>query len=255
MAKSVRERHAPPGRTGLPGCLLHRGAHGGPRSPRLDLPLLPGRQGRRAPAPEMGCVGACVEALIGQMSEIVRHVLAVLPAFTLACLAVAALPGPATALFVHRTVRDGRAAGLAAVAGNEIGVFGWALAAGAGLTALLQANRVLVQALPLVGGLVLVFLGGAARRAVRRPGAWPAAWLSSGRSPMAAFRASLVSIVANPKAAVFAFSFFPQFLPRHGTVFATSVVLAVIQLVIDTTYCAGIVLLAVRVRPWLSRIS
>jgi threonine/homoserine/homoserine lactone efflux protein len=26
-------------------------------------------------------------------------------------------------------VRDGRAAGLAAVAGNEIGVFGWALAA------------------------------------------------------------------------------------------------------------------------------
>ena len=183
--------------------------------------------------------------------------LAVLPQFALACLVLAVLPGPATALFVHRTVRDGRAAGLAAVAGNEIGVFGWALAAGAGLTALLQANRLLFEALHLVGGLVLVYLGVMAWRAARRPEAGLAApgWLSSGRSPTAAFRASLVSIVANPKAAVFAFSFFPQFLPRQGAVFATSVVLAVIQVVIDTTYCAGIVLLAVRVRPLLSRIS
>ncbi len=42
------------------------------------------------------------------MSEIVRHVLAVLPEFALACLALAVLPGPATALFLHRAVRDGR---------------------------------------------------------------------------------------------------------------------------------------------------
>jgi threonine/homoserine/homoserine lactone efflux protein len=186
-----------------------------------------------------------------------HHVLAVLPQFALACLVLAALPGPATALFVHRTVRDGRAAGLAAVAGNEIGVFGWALAAGAGLTALLQANRVLFEVLHIVGAVVLVYLGVAAWRAARRPAADLASpgWLAPGRSPMAAFRASLVSIAANPKAAVFAFSFFPQFLPRHGPVFATSVLLAVIQLVIDTTYCVAIVLLAVRLRLWLSRIA
>jgi threonine/homoserine/homoserine lactone efflux protein len=186
----------------------------------------------------------------------VHHVLAVLPQFALACLVLAVLPGPATALFVHRTVRDGRTAGLAAVAGNEIGVFGWALAAGAGLTALLQANRALFEALHVVGALVLVYLGVAAWRVAHRPEAdvAPPGWLSSGRSPIAAFRASLVSIAANPKAAVFALSFFPQFLPRHGAVFATSVVLALIQVVIDTTYCAVLVLLAARVRPWLSRI-
>ena len=51
-----------------------------------------------------------------------------LPEFVVACLVLAELPGPATALFLHRTVRDGRTAGLAAVAGNEIGVFCWALA-------------------------------------------------------------------------------------------------------------------------------
>ena len=52
------------------------------------------------------------------------HLLRVLPQFLLACLVLAALPGPASVLCLHRTLRDGRTAGLAAVAGNEIGVFG-----------------------------------------------------------------------------------------------------------------------------------
>jgi threonine/homoserine/homoserine lactone efflux protein len=196
------------------------------------------------------------------MSEIVRLVLSVLPAFLLACLAVAALPGPSTALFLHRTVRDGRAAGMAAVAGNEIGVFCWALAAGAGLTALLRANWWLYLALHLVGGAVLVYLGVSAWRSARRPGddeefgaalALSPARLPSGRTPAAAFRASLVTIAANPKAAVFAFSFFPQFLPQRGPVFGTTVALASVQLILDTSYCVGIVLLASRARRWLSR--
>ena len=144
------------------------------------------------------------------MGEILRHVLAVLPAFLLACLAVAALPGPSTALFLHRTVRDGRAAGLAAVAGNEIGVFCWALAAGAGLTGLLRANRWLYLGLHIVGAVVLVYLGVSAWRSARRQdgdaefGAAFARRLPSERTPAAAFRASLVTIAANPKAAVFA---------------------------------------------------
>jgi threonine/homoserine/homoserine lactone efflux protein len=53
-----------------------------------------------------------------------EHLLQVLPQFLLACLVLAVLPGPASLLCLHRTLRDGRTAGLAAVAGNEIGVFG-----------------------------------------------------------------------------------------------------------------------------------
>lgn len=93
------------------------------------------------------------------IQAMLHHVLAVLPAFLLACLVLAALPGPATALFIHRTVRDGRSAGLAAVAGNEIGLFLWLLAGGVGLSALLTANRVLYDALHIVGAVVLVTLG------------------------------------------------------------------------------------------------
>jgi threonine/homoserine/homoserine lactone efflux protein len=136
------------------------------------------------------------------MRGVIGHVVAVLPAFVLACVVLAALPGPATALFLHRTVRDGRSAK------REDGQFGESLSA---------------------------------------------LKLPSGRTPGAAFRASLVTVAANPKAAVFAFSFFPQFLPRHGPVLGTAAALAGIQVIIDGSYCALIVLLASRARTWLSR--
>lgn len=182
-----------------------------------------------------------------------RHFFAVLPAFTLACMVVAALPGPATALFLHRTIRDGRRCGLAAVAGNEIGVFAWAVAAAAGLTPLLQANRLLFTALHIAGAVVLAWLGISAWRSARRGEEIPEA-APRGRTPLGAFRASLVSIAANPKAAVFAFAFYPEFLPRHGPVLPAALALATFQvLVIDGPYCAGIVLLADRARRWLSR--
>jgi len=67
-----------------------------------------------------------------------------------------------------------------------------------------------------------------------------------GRTPSAAFRASLVSIAANPKAAVFAISFLPQFLPRSGPIVPTLVALATIQVLIDSVWSAGLVLLAGR---------
>jgi threonine/homoserine/homoserine lactone efflux protein len=187
-----------------------------------------------------------------------EHLLHVLPAFLLACLVLAMLPGPATALFLHRTIRDGRSAGLAAVAGNEIGVFAWALAGGAGLSVLLTANRVLFDALHVIGALVLVALGIQAWRSVHRDvddgfGGAVAGRLPRGRGSGAAFRASLVSIAANPKAAVFAVSFFPQFLPRSGPVLPTVIALALIQVVLDTAWCAGVVVIASRAKEWLGR--
>jgi len=175
-----------------------------------------------------------------------EHLLQVLPQFLLACLVLAMLPGPASLLCVHRTLRDGRTAGLAAVAGNELGLFGWAFAGGAGLTALLAANRLLVDALHLAGGLALVGFGLQAWRGARRAATGELVVALRGHTPGAAFRASLVSIAANPKAAVFAISFLPQFLPRSGPHLPTLVALASIQVLIDSAWSAGLVLLAGR---------
>lgn len=180
------------------------------------------------------------------------HWIGVLPQFLLACLILAALPGPATALFLQRSVRDGRAAGLAAVAGNEIGVFGWTLAGGAGLSALLVANRVLNHAVHIVGAIVLIWLGVQAWRSARRPEEFTANSVPlRGRSPAAAFRASLVSIAANPKAAVFGLTILPQFLPSTGPVLPTVLILAAIQLVVDTAWCVGVVFAAEKAGAWL----
>src|SRR5918992_2714528 len=98
-----------------------------------------------------------------------QHLIDVMPAFLLACVILAVLPGPATALFLHRSVRDGRAAGLAAVAGNEIGLFGWTLAGGAGLSVLLMANRALSVALHVIGAAILIWLGITAWRHAELP--------------------------------------------------------------------------------------
>jgi threonine/homoserine/homoserine lactone efflux protein len=195
-------------------------------------------------------------AIIGGL---LHHVLAILPTFLLACVVLAALPGPATALFIHRTVRDGRGAGLAAVAGNEIGLLLWLLAGGAGLSALLAANRLLFDAMHVVGAIVLIALGFQAWRSTRLDddGSVVASALlvpfSGDRGPRSAFRASLLSIAANPKAAVFAVSFLPQFLPHHGALLPTVLVLAAIQVTLDTLYCSGIVMLADRARGLLAR--
>jgi threonine/homoserine/homoserine lactone efflux protein len=195
------------------------------------------------------------------------HLVQVLPQFLLACVVLAALPGPASVLCLQRALRDGRTAGLAAVAGNELGIFGWALAGGAGLSVLLAANRVLSDALHILGGVVLVALGLQAWRGARRAdtnevGVALTGRLPRGRTPAAAFRASLVSIAANPKAAVFAISFLPQFLPPSGPLVPTLVVLASLQVLVDSAWTTALVLLVGRagalwrraaVHEWLER--
>jgi len=181
------------------------------------------------------------------------HLLDVLPAFLVAALILAALPGPATALFLHRSVRDGRTAGLAAVVGNEIGICGWTLAGGGGLSMLLTANRWLSLMLHIVGAAILVWLGISAWRSAKHPEQIAATLPARGRTPAAAFRAALLSIAANPKAAAFGIVVLPQFLPHTGSVLPTLLVLAAIQLVIDTSWCIGVVLAADRARNILSR--
>jgi threonine/homoserine/homoserine lactone efflux protein len=182
-----------------------------------------------------------------------QHLIDVMPAFLVACVILAALPGPATALFLHRSVRDGRAAGLAAVVGNEIGIFGWTIAGGAGLSVLLTANRALSTALHVIGAVILIWLGISAWRQAKTGAEIEVPVAPRGRTPASAFRASLISIAANPKAAAFGIAVVPQFLPSSGPVLPTLLVLALIQLVLDTTWCAGVVLAADRARNLLGR--
>jgi threonine/homoserine/homoserine lactone efflux protein len=177
---------------------------------------------------------------------------ATLPAFLLAVLLISASPGPAMALILRRAARGGARAALPTVLGLEAGLFLWALAAGAGLAALVAASEVAYTVLRVAGAVVLLGLG------LR---AWWAAWRdrgepeppAGGRSPRGAFLEGLVVQLANPKAAVFMFAFYPQFVPQDGPVLAWTAGLALLQVGVETVLYLGLAAAVGRASAWLGR--
>ncbi len=68
-----------------------------------------------------------------------------------------------------------------------------------------------------------------------------------------AFRAGLVTTLANPKAAVFAATFLPQFVPAHAPVLATLLLLAVEWVLVDLCWYIVLIWLVGHVRLWLTQ--
>lgn len=132
----------------------------------------------------------------------------VIATFAAASVALLLIPGPAVLYIVNRSVSDGREIGLAAVAGLELGNLVHALAAAAGLSAVLATSATAFSAVKWLGAGYLVFVG--VRTLMRRPAAIdPTAPGVSGRR---AFGQGIVVNVLNPKVALFFLSFLPQFI-------------------------------------------
>ncbi len=155
-----------------------------------------------------------------------------------ACLVIAAVPGPSTALIIRHSLRGGRRPGFATVLGNETGVFVWGVAAALGLTALLAASQLAYDVMRYVGAAVLVWFGVQALRAARREAAGDGA-AGSGPAALSAWRAYRTGVwvnLANPKAAVFAMSFLPQFVPHGAPQLPAVVGLATIQALFEAVF-------------------
>lgn len=144
----------------------------------------------------------------------------------LAAVAVLVLvPGPNTALILAHSLTGGRRAGLATVAGVELGTVVHTLAAAFGLSAVLSTSALAFDAVKLAGAAVLVFLG--AREMLRAGGAFPtaAATLGAGRALARAW----VGNVLNPKVAIFFLAFLPQWVdPARGPLLPQFLVLGAI---------------------------
>jgi len=173
-----------------------------------------------------------------------------------ACLLIAASPGPSTVLIIRRSLIS-RRDGMATVLGNETGVFVWGVVAACGLTALLTASQLAYDALRVVGAVVLVVFGAQALWSARR-GRGPDrgsvvqdADRDTGsttataplephvrRSAWRSYRAGLALNLANPKAAVFALSFLPQFVPAGAPKLPAMVALAALWAVFEVGYYA-----------------
>ena len=141
--------------------------------------------------------------------------MAELLAFAGVAIVVIVTPGQDTALTVRNTLAGGRRAGIRTAAGVVCGQAVWALAASAGLTALLVASEPAFVALKLAGAAYLVYLGGQALLAAvhRRGEPDPRESGPAGRE----LRQGLLSNLGNPKMAVF----FSSLLPQFGDSFAS----------------------------------
>jgi threonine/homoserine/homoserine lactone efflux protein len=188
------------------------------------------------------------------------HLSVSLPAFVVAVLLISASPGPAMALILRRTALHGMRTAVPLILGLELGLYLWALAAAAGFAALVAASHAAYWALKIVGAGVLVYLG------VR---AWLAAWrerrgaVTGETVPVEdgdpgrvkAFGEGLVVQLANPKAAVFMIAFYPQFVPSDQPLFATTALLALLQVCIELCFYFTLAAFVARARAWFRRSS
>lgn len=177
-----------------------------------------------------------------------------MPAFVLAVLLISASPGPAMALIFRRAALGGFSGAVPTVLGLELGLYVWALCAAAGLAAIVAASQVAFVILRVVGAAFLVYLG------VR---AWHAAWRGGGPSaPSAeaaragwgkAFGEGTLVQLANPKAAVFMVAFYPQFVPADRPLFATTAMLALLQVAIEIVFYLSLAAVVGRAGAWFRR--
>ena len=134
-------------------------------------------------------------------------------AFAGASIVLLLIPGPAVLYIVNRSVSDGREAGLAAVAGLTLGNLAHALAAAAGLSAVLATSATAFSTVKYLGAAYLIYVG--VRTLMRRPPVIDPD--QPGVSARRAFTQGIVVNVLNPKVALFFLSFLPQFIhPEKG---------------------------------------
>jgi threonine/homoserine/homoserine lactone efflux protein len=135
-------------------------------------------------------------------------------AFLAVSVVVIVTPGPDTALTVKNALLGARRGGVFTAAGVATGQAIWAVFAGVGIAALLEAVQPAYLAIRIAGASYLIYLGlhaliGAFRT---RSGRAPAARATSrGIGAAPAYRQGLLSDLANPKMVVFFVSLLPQF--------------------------------------------
>ncbi|MGW0651824.1 LysE family translocator [Streptomyces umbrinus] len=180
--------------------------------------------------------------------------LSTLLAFLGACTLIAASPGPSTVLIIRQSLQS-RRAGFLTVLGNETGVFVWGVVAAFGLTALLAASEMAYDVMRVVGAVVLVVFGVQMLWQARRAEGVADDGLGEGggKSGWASYRTGLLINLANPKAAIFAMSFLPQFVPEGAPHLPTMVGLAALWAVYEIGYYSLYVWFVGRMKTVLSR--
>ena len=170
--------------------------------------------------------------------------------FAATALVVIVIPGPSVIFLVSRALADGSRVAVLSVFGNSLGEYVQVIAVAFGIGAVVEDSVFAFNALKIIGGAYLVYLGG--RTFMRRRSLAAAInALSTSRSGGRSFGEAFVVGVSNPKTIVFLAAILPQFVDRVAgsvplQILVLGAIFSSIALVADTCW----VLIAGRFRSW-----
>ncbi|WP_417415093.1 LysE family translocator [Hoeflea sp.] len=178
--------------------------------------------------------------------------LPVLATFSLAVLLLAITPGPDMTLWMSRAIRDGRAIGMMAMLGTNLGIVIHTLLVAFGVSALIVASPVAFLVLKTGGAGYLLWL---AIQAVRNRSVLAVKATGKGSASMGtAFLNGLWVNLLNPKVIIFFMTFLPQFVSvKDPHVTGKLIFLGVLSILIALPIAIVVVLGANRLADWLKR--
>lgn len=157
---------------------------------------------------------------------------AVLLTFALAATAIVIVPGPTVSLVVANSLRRGAGAGLANVAGTQVGLASMILVLAAGLDVVVAVMGEAFVVVKLLGAAYLVWLG---ISLIRSDGSL-AASSGTARSLRGYVVQGFFVIWSNPKALLFFGAFIPQFVDPAFATFPQVAVYGGIFMVVATVF-------------------
>jgi len=175
--------------------------------------------------------------------------LALLAAYTLACIVVVIVPGPTVTVIIANSLRDGPRAGLLNVAGTQAGLVPMVLTVAFGLQAVIAVMADWFFWVKLAGAAYLIWLGLKLWRSTGDLGSTTAV-----RRPASGyFWQGFFVILSNPKALLFFGAFIPQFVDPNGHPFVETIVLGAIFMAVATVFDSCYALVAGRAGALLTR--
>ena len=162
---------------------------------------------------------------------------------------VVLLPGMDMAYILGSALAGGRRAGLLALAGVMTGAVVHVVAGVLGISVLLKVYPAAFKFMLLAGALYIAWIGWSI---LKSAAAFKLGGKLAARPDWAVFRQGTLSCLMNPKAYLFMFAVFPQFLrPEYGALWIQGVVMWLIIAVNQAGVYGAIAIAADGVRRWL----
>ncbi|MEM6460835.1 MAG: LysE family translocator [Pseudomonadota bacterium] len=176
--------------------------------------------------------------------------LQVLVAFSVACVVLAATPGPDMTLYVGRALSEGRAAGLAVLAGTMVGIAVHTVLVAFGISALVVASPTAFAILKTGGAAYLFWL---AVQALRVGSTFrPRTIADRRRTLYQNWSHGLAVNLLNPKVIMFFMTFLPQFVSADDPdIGAKLLFLGLYYNLISLPFVVPMILAADRLAMWL----